>query len=436
LMLLREAAQVWENALNNRFEAADAWRKVLALDPDDREAAEAVARLRAKPVLDDLSLLDGDLVVSAEDLQPSLPPEPVAAAPDEQRIVQDDSAETAAQESAAGAAAEREEEDEGEREGAEAEGPREDAPGDEPGYQDAFETEQVQASAQADAPEAADHEAPEPRQLEAQQAASETAGEEPSVRGATQTYAHDELADSEAANFRNSGAVTPVAGAQVLAHLVGEVAALRDDHADEDGRVSELERAAYEAAQTRAGSHRDDYEEPVTSPGDSLEMYTRQTYPGDEVVVVGAQAAAEPEERAAPESIPSAEDPSLAVSDSEVASAGYVQHVVVPQLGRLPAGDDDQTIGWDRELRADAPELQPQAQADEEITEHLDDDLEEEPEAVDLDSLNSIVRGNAGTSRSASNSRIPPPPPANTASRSAPPPPPKGVRPPPPPRRG
>jgi hypothetical protein len=79
LALLKEAAEVWERDLKNRFEASDAWRKVSALAPDDKDAAEAIARLRTRPVLDDLSLLDGDLVVRPDDLMPTVPPEPAAA---------------------------------------------------------------------------------------------------------------------------------------------------------------------------------------------------------------------------------------------------------------------------------------------------------------------------------------------------------------------
>ncbi|HEX6244117.1 MAG TPA: hypothetical protein VFZ61_24545, partial [Polyangiales bacterium] len=79
LTLLREAAQEWEQAIGNRFEALDAWRKVQALAPDDADASAAIARLKARPVLDEAALLDADLVVRPEDLRPSLPPEPVAA---------------------------------------------------------------------------------------------------------------------------------------------------------------------------------------------------------------------------------------------------------------------------------------------------------------------------------------------------------------------
>ncbi len=43
--LLRELADLWENALGNKWEAVDAWKKVLALVPDDTEASAALERL-------------------------------------------------------------------------------------------------------------------------------------------------------------------------------------------------------------------------------------------------------------------------------------------------------------------------------------------------------------------------------------------------------
>ncbi len=47
LRLLREAAQVWETKLGNRWEAQDTWKKVLDIDADDEEAREALDRLGA-----------------------------------------------------------------------------------------------------------------------------------------------------------------------------------------------------------------------------------------------------------------------------------------------------------------------------------------------------------------------------------------------------
>jgi tetratricopeptide (TPR) repeat protein len=43
--LLKETAQVWELDLRNRWEAVDAWSKVLELAPDDNEALRAMGRL-------------------------------------------------------------------------------------------------------------------------------------------------------------------------------------------------------------------------------------------------------------------------------------------------------------------------------------------------------------------------------------------------------
>ncbi len=74
--LLEEAAETWETGIENRFEAHDAWLKILELYPDDAGAAEAVSRLGAKASVDERELLEGDLVVGPEDLRPSTPPHP------------------------------------------------------------------------------------------------------------------------------------------------------------------------------------------------------------------------------------------------------------------------------------------------------------------------------------------------------------------------
>jgi len=72
--LLEEAALTWETDLNNRFEARDAWEKVLSLDPGHPGALEAIQRLGAKAGMSEHDLLEGDLVVGPEDLRPSVPP--------------------------------------------------------------------------------------------------------------------------------------------------------------------------------------------------------------------------------------------------------------------------------------------------------------------------------------------------------------------------
>ncbi len=79
LSLLREAATAWELGLRNRFEARDAWRKVLELAPEDAEAASAIERLDARPTIDEASLLEDNVVVLPEDLHPSLPPPALAS---------------------------------------------------------------------------------------------------------------------------------------------------------------------------------------------------------------------------------------------------------------------------------------------------------------------------------------------------------------------
>ena len=63
LSLLRQAANAWEVGLRNRFEARDAWKKVLALAPDDEDATGAIQRLDARPTIDEASLLESNLVV-------------------------------------------------------------------------------------------------------------------------------------------------------------------------------------------------------------------------------------------------------------------------------------------------------------------------------------------------------------------------------------
>jgi len=63
LDLLKETARVWEDHLKNRWEALDAWRKVLANAPDDADASSAVARLGGEagaPKIDVDKLLSDD----------------------------------------------------------------------------------------------------------------------------------------------------------------------------------------------------------------------------------------------------------------------------------------------------------------------------------------------------------------------------------------
>lgn len=69
--LLKQAAETWEFGLKNRYEALDAWKKVIAIAPADPDAVAALSRLRSQPRADD-SLLDEEVVVLPEDLRPSL----------------------------------------------------------------------------------------------------------------------------------------------------------------------------------------------------------------------------------------------------------------------------------------------------------------------------------------------------------------------------
>ena len=49
LALMRDTAQLWENEIGNKWEAIDAWKRVLEHNPTDADAAEAIKRLSAKP---------------------------------------------------------------------------------------------------------------------------------------------------------------------------------------------------------------------------------------------------------------------------------------------------------------------------------------------------------------------------------------------------
>jgi hypothetical protein len=85
--LLRTCAETWEQGLQNRYEACDALRKVLALVPGDAAATAALARLGRRTSVDEEHLLDADVTVAPEDLLPSLPrdedaPPPAVAEPE------------------------------------------------------------------------------------------------------------------------------------------------------------------------------------------------------------------------------------------------------------------------------------------------------------------------------------------------------------------
>ncbi|MFW6051584.1 MAG: hypothetical protein ACODAU_10435, partial [Myxococcota bacterium] len=51
--LLKEVARTWDHDLENRWEALDAWKKVLAAAPGDAEAEEAIERLKQRTRLSD-----------------------------------------------------------------------------------------------------------------------------------------------------------------------------------------------------------------------------------------------------------------------------------------------------------------------------------------------------------------------------------------------
>lgn len=77
--LLRDVARTWDTRLDNRFEAIDAWKKVLLAAPQDPEASEALERLGAK------ASSAGEVASPKRSLPPklestpSLPPRPAAA---------------------------------------------------------------------------------------------------------------------------------------------------------------------------------------------------------------------------------------------------------------------------------------------------------------------------------------------------------------------
>jgi len=73
--LLMVCADTWEQGLQNRYEACDALRKVLALVPGDPVATAGLERLGRRTSVDEANLLDSDVTVAPEDLLPSLPRE-------------------------------------------------------------------------------------------------------------------------------------------------------------------------------------------------------------------------------------------------------------------------------------------------------------------------------------------------------------------------
>ena len=384
IALLREAAQVWERDLGNRFEALDTWRKILGLEPENEEATSAVARLKARPKLDDSSLLDDDLVVRPEDLRPSLAPlETVEEAAGEP--------ESAAAEAAANA-------DQPEREHV---SPEEGAVHDEPEAAPAHEEpvatpapqEEELPVASAAPPAEADEgpraaassveeqapgapHAPSPAELPAvadtAAAFVAEAGADPAESLESAGVQLDQerttpVTEAAADDERGSGVVsdqTPVAGAALLASLVDKVAALKDD-GDDAGRVSELEHAAFEA------SHASPWQGAELTPAAESDRHPES---GDHVV-----------ERAKQES---SEQPELL---------------------------EEESFDLDATMDIEAFELEA----------HEEDEQSAGP--VDLSSLVEPPGGPAGI-------RVPPPPPERRP--SAPPPPPPSRRVPPPPATG
>lgn len=76
--LYREIARVWEEELNNRFEAIEALQKALQIRPDDRESLEHLDRLStaARPTDDEL-WQEVDETADIVEEMPSTSPEPM-----------------------------------------------------------------------------------------------------------------------------------------------------------------------------------------------------------------------------------------------------------------------------------------------------------------------------------------------------------------------
>jgi Tetratricopeptide repeat len=369
LALLKEAAEVWERDLKNRFEARDAWRRVSTLAPEDKDAEEAIARLRTRPVFDDLSLLDGDLVVSAEDLLPTVPPEPAPEPPP---------AEVSAP---AGDDADD---------------------GQDPAATDAVSLSRGSADFDPEAQSA------EPDATYGEAAADAANEDEPAFHAARGA---DDESSAESDDFPTS-ADASVAGAEVLASLTDKVSAFSEPPEDDGERLSELERAAFEASH----AHDDEQPEEPDERGSEEGQALAPTSPADD---------------------DQDSDPTLALASAPDSDAAHG-----PPAGdespAEPPGEPRPDEDW---RTADASMFDtvdvPVDQADEIEVEHHD-----EPSAPGtLDTLDSMLSG-TNTPRAASTSRIPPPPPVGRASTPAPAGsrkgasnPPKSARPPPPPRR-
>lgn len=77
LPIAREIANTWERDLKNKWEAIEAWNKVLALAPEDAEATEAVAQIKAGTMRTRDATTDESVELPLE----APPPSPVAARP-------------------------------------------------------------------------------------------------------------------------------------------------------------------------------------------------------------------------------------------------------------------------------------------------------------------------------------------------------------------
>jgi hypothetical protein len=220
----------------------------------------------------------------------------------------------------------------------------------------------------------------------------------------------------------------PLAGGQTLASLAGKVSSFSEEPPADEERLSELERAVYEAAHAHDdGSDQDESwseaqdgelssgEASFAADTDATRELPRGLLAPREVDPDHANAH-EPEGEAETADASEGEPPAEAGSAHDEHTAG--------------ANASDATLFDSVDVPIDhGDEVEIEQRAEEETS-------------ANLDSLDSLLQAPATSARGTGTSRIPPPPPAGRASTPAPqgtrngaPSPPKSIRPPPPPRR-
>jgi tetratricopeptide (TPR) repeat protein len=375
LELLKEMAAIWEHQIGNRFEALDAWRKVLARAPEDGEALTAVSRLTARPSLD-LSFLDADLVVLPEDLRPSLPPEPTPppsedAAAGEQALAQQNDAAPEPQFFGEATETARAEPVEGGSDAVLAEASEHDASGAEEALAEAAFVDAPQAATDAAAGGDDAQPSPEPEDSGAWEAAAAAAG------SAEATPAADEASWSSADLGQDAAqaADEPSLGAGGSDSV--DVTLTGDEAPAQRTPVSALEQAALAAALAVPWEEGEGGDaQPDVPAGDEAEQDSHAEK---------ALAAAQPSEH-----------------DAQVG-----EHDVQVELAHVSARFDDAATSDDGE--------QPQASADSDTTQEIETIEEHAPAPpevpLDLDGLSSLVDRPVKGSDRPRRKRVPPPPP-------------------------